>query len=46
MCSSSEVWAGSKGKMIHFETIPGVEGEGDEREWWKGKFKYAIFDIL
>jgi hypothetical protein len=30
------------GKMIPVETIPGMEGEGDKEEWWRGEFKYAI----
>jgi hypothetical protein len=24
------------GKMLTVETIPGMEGRGDKREWWRG----------
>jgi hypothetical protein len=34
------------GKMIPDETVPGMGGEGDKGEWWRGEFKYDIFDIL
>jgi hypothetical protein len=32
--------------MIPVETIPGRRGGGNKREWWRGEFKYDIFDIL
>jgi hypothetical protein len=32
--------------MIPDETVPGMGGEGDKGEWWRGEFKYDIFDIL
>jgi hypothetical protein len=31
-------------KMIPVETIPRMGG--DKGEWWRGEFKYDIFDIL
>jgi hypothetical protein len=33
-------------KMIPVETIPGIRGEGDKGEQWRGEFKYDIFDTL
>jgi hypothetical protein len=27
------------------ETIPGIR-KGDKGEWWRGEFKYDVFDIL
>jgi hypothetical protein len=33
--------------MIPVETVPGMGGCGeDEREQWRGEFKYDIFDTL
>jgi hypothetical protein len=32
------------GKMIPVETIPGMRR--GKVQWWRGKFKYDIFDIL
>jgi hypothetical protein len=34
------------GKMIPIETIPGMGRGRDKREWWRGEFKYDIFDVL
>jgi hypothetical protein len=34
------------GKMIFVETIIDMRRERDEGEWWRGEFKYDIFDIL
>jgi hypothetical protein len=34
------------GKMIHVETIPGVEGGNIKENDGGGEFKYNIFDIL
>jgi hypothetical protein len=34
------------GKMIFTENTPGMGGRGDKGEWWRGEFKYDIFDIL
>jgi hypothetical protein len=31
--------------MRPVETIPGMR-EGNKGEWWRGEFKYGIFDIL
>jgi hypothetical protein len=33
-------------QMRLVETIPGMEGEGNEGERWRSEFKYDIFDIL
>jgi hypothetical protein len=30
--------------MISVETIPGMGRVKDEGEWWRGEFKYDIFD--
>jgi hypothetical protein len=32
-------------KMIPTETVPGIRGGGDEREW-RGEFKYDIPNTL
>jgi hypothetical protein len=32
--------------MRPVETTPGMGGEKDKGEWWRGEFKYDIFDIL
>jgi hypothetical protein len=29
-------------KMIPVETVPGIRGGGNEREQWRGEFKYDI----
>jgi hypothetical protein len=34
------------GKIRPIETVPGMGGGRDKGEWWRGKFKYYIFDIL
>jgi hypothetical protein len=34
----------ASGKMRTVETISGLVGR--EKEWWRGEFKYDIFDIL
>jgi hypothetical protein len=34
------------GKIITIETVPEMGGGRDKGEWWKGEFKYDIFDIL
>jgi hypothetical protein len=33
------------GKTIPDETVPGMGG-GDKGEWWRGEFKYDVFDLL
>jgi hypothetical protein len=33
------------GKLRPVETIPGMR-RGGKGEWWRGEFKYDIFDIL
>jgi hypothetical protein len=35
-----------KGKMIPVETIPGMGGRENKGDWWRGKCKHNIFDIL
>jgi hypothetical protein len=40
--SANTVYTYVNGKMIPVETIPGMEGEGDKEEWWRGEFKYDI----
>jgi hypothetical protein len=32
--------------MIPDETIPGIGGGDNKGEWWRGEFKYDIFDTL
>jgi hypothetical protein len=32
--------------MISLETILGMERRGMLGEWWRGQFKYDVFDIL
>jgi hypothetical protein len=33
-------------KMIPVETVPGIEGGGNERKQWRRWFNYDVFDIL
>jgi hypothetical protein len=34
------------GKMIPVETTPGMERVRSKGEWWRGEFKYLVFDVL
>jgi hypothetical protein len=34
------------GKNDTFDTIPRMGRGGDKGGWWRGAFKYDIFDIL
>jgi hypothetical protein len=34
------------GKMTPVETVLGMGARRDKGEWWRGKFKYDIFDTL
>jgi hypothetical protein len=31
-------------KILPVEIILGMGGKGDKGEWWRGEFKYDIFD--
>jgi hypothetical protein len=33
-------------KMLSVEVIPGMGGEEDKGEWWRGEVMHYIFDIL
>jgi hypothetical protein len=33
-------------KMIPIETFPGMGRGGNKEEWWRGEFKYDMFDTL